>query len=142
MSVADATVTVDSQFQAALRHQTGGRLAEAEAGYCAVLNRDAKHVAARHNLGMVMLDRGQAGAALAHIDYAVELAPDLAEARNTLGNALRQIGRTADAEASYRKAVELNTGYAAAWYNLGSLLQGQGKNDEAESAYRRAIEAK
>ena len=141
MSAANATVTVDSQFQAALRHQTGGRLAEAEAGYCQVLNRDPKHVGARHNLGMVMLDRGQAGAALAHMDYAIELAPDLAEVRNTIANALRQLGRTADAEAAYRKAVALNSGYAAAWYNLATLLHGQGKSDEAETGYRRAIDA-
>jgi tetratricopeptide (TPR) repeat protein len=141
MSVADHAALADSQFQAALRHQTGGRLAEAEAGYCQVLSRDPKHVGAQHNLGMVKLDQGHAGAALAHIHYAIELAPNLAEARNTLGNALRQLGRTADAEASYRKAVDLNAGYAGAWFNLATLLHGQGKNDEAETGYRRAIEA-
>ena len=132
---------VESQFRAALRDQQAGRLAEAEAGYYRVLNRDPKHARAQHNLGLIMLDGGRPGAALAHLHYALALDPKLAEGHNTLGNALRRLGYSGEAEASYRRAVELKPGYAFAWANLALLLAEQKREEEAEACYRQAISA-
>ncbi len=139
MSV-DSTASIEKEFQAALGDQRGGRLAAAEAGYCRVLNRNPKHAAAQHNLGLIRLSQGHAGAALAYLYFATELDPKLAEPRITLANALRQLRRTAEAEASYRKAIELNANHDAAWYNLAVLLQDLRRNDEAATCYRRAME--
>lgn len=132
---------VESQFQAALRDQQAGRLAEAEAGYHRLLDRNPKHARAQHNLGLVMLDGGRPGGALAHLHYAMALDPTLAEGHNTLGNALRQLGYSAEAEASYRRAVEIKPGYALAWGNLARLLAEQKQDEEAEACYRKAIGA-
>ncbi|MGE0240000.1 MAG: sulfotransferase [Parvibaculaceae bacterium] len=134
-------LTVEEQFQAALRDQQAGRLAEAEAGYHRVLNRDPRHVHAQHNLGLILVNRGQPGAALALLHYALTLNSGIAEIHNTSGNALRLLGLGGEAEASYRRAIGVRPGYAVAHANLARLLAEQKREEEAIASYRQAIDA-
>jgi tetratricopeptide (TPR) repeat protein len=134
-----ASRDVAGEFHAANRDRQDGRLAQAEERYRRVLSAAPDHYEAHHNLGLVRLSQGQAGAALPYLYHALRLKPDIAEAHNTLGNAYRTLGLNSEAEASYRKAIEIKPLLAAGWYNLGVLFEQQGKPEGAKAAYRQAI---
>lgn len=130
-----------SDFREALAAQNAGDLAKAEAGYHRVLNRIPSHFRAQHNLALLMLGRGQAGAALPNILFARHLAPDAEEIQNSLGNALSQLGDAKGAEESYKKALEINPKYSAAWFNLAGIYRDTGRPNEVKACYQKAVEA-
>jgi tetratricopeptide (TPR) repeat protein len=134
-----ASRDVAGEFHAANKDRQDGRLAQAEERYRRVLSAAPDHYEAHHNLGLVRLSQGQAGAALPYLFHALRLKPGIAEAHNTLGNAYQALGLSGEAEASYRKAVEITPSFAAGWYNLGLVFEQQGKPQDAKAAYRRAI---
>lgn len=132
--------SLDEEFQLAFAAQNAGRLSEAEEGYHRVLNRNPNYHGAQHNLGLIMLSKGQAGAALPHFLHALKQEPDATEIHNSLGNAYTTLGNLVEAEASYRKAIKLNGNLVAPWYNLASVALSTNRLEEAETCYRRAIE--
>jgi tetratricopeptide (TPR) repeat protein len=123
--------------RAVAAHQ-GGRLAEAEAGYRAVLKRQATQVDALNLLGVLLSDRGETAAAVALFDRALAAAPRFAAASFNKANALAGSGDTAGAEAAYRTALKLKPDDAAAWVNLGALLHRAGRLEDAIAALREA----
>jgi Tfp pilus assembly protein PilF len=133
---------VKAEFDTALKLHNSRKFDEAEAGYQVVLNADPAHADAQHNLGLIKLERGQLGQAVAYLQYAISLKPNLAEAHNTLGNAWRALGKRAEAEKSFRKSVEIKPGYATAWFNLGNVLNEKQDFAGAETAFRKAVAAK
>lgn len=133
---------VKSEFDIALKLQNSRKLEEAEAAYYNVLAANPEHADAQHNLGLIKLDRGLPGQAVAYLQYAIKLNPALPEAHNTLGNAWRVLGKLAEAEASYRTAAEIKPKYSIAWFNLGNLLNERREYAHAETAFRKAVAAK
>ena len=122
----------------AYAHHQAGRLAEAQAGYRAVLGADPGNFDAEHMLGVIALQQGLAGEALAHFERAVALAPQNAVAHNSLAEAQRRAGRPEQALATLRRAAELDPASAVVQYNLGGTLRGLGHNDEALAALQQA----
>nr|WP_281349803.1 protein arginine N-methyltransferase [Marichromatium bheemlicum] len=61
----------------AIEHQRGGRAEAAEWLYRAVLALDADHAEANHNLGIIEIERGDVDAGLAHVQRALDLAPEM-----------------------------------------------------------------
>lgn len=124
----------------AAAHHRAGRLADAEAGYRAVLRLEPTNPNALHLLGLVAAAAGQIDAALGLIEQAIAALPTLVEAHYNLGRLLHQRGELGRAENAYREAIRLRPDYAEAHDNLGGVLQAQGRLTDALASFRRALD--
>jgi tetratricopeptide (TPR) repeat protein len=97
---------------------------------------------AHSNLGAILAERGQADAAFAHFQRALEIKPDYAEVHSNLGLALAGLGQLDSAIAQYERALEIQPDYAVAHYNLGNALFRRGEIDRAIAHYQKALEIK
>ena len=122
----------------ALAHHRAGRLAEAAAGYRAVLLRDPRQQAALYLLGVVAHQTGQNESAAQCFRLALSVKPDHADCWNLLGLALVAQGHAAGAEESFRKAIAIEES-PDYFLNLGNLLKAGGRVTEAAEAYRDAL---
>src|SRR5512145_1145062 len=93
--------SIDQAFALALRQHQAGHLAEAERGYRLILQRLPDHTDSLHLLGVIALQTGNPGAALALVERAVALRPDGAVYRNNLGQVLERLGRHDEAARCY-----------------------------------------
>jgi predicted O-linked N-acetylglucosamine transferase (SPINDLY family) len=125
-----------------LGHYQAGRLEEAEALATLFTRHFPKHPFAWKVLGAVLKQTGKLEESLTHMQSAVALSLQDAEAHSNLGVTLQELGRLDEAEASYRQAIALKADFAAAHSNLGSTLQELGRLDEAEASFRKAIALK
>src|SRR5215470_86480 len=114
--------------------------ANVESLYRATIEGNPRSWMAHNNLAAALIARGKMDEAAGHIETALALKPDYAEARNNLGLWLASRGRTDAAMAQYRKALEIDPAYAEAHNNLGFLLASRGQADEAIAHYHRALE--
>jgi protein O-GlcNAc transferase len=122
----------------ALVHHRAGRLAEAAAGYRAVLLHNPRQPDALYLLGMVAHQTGRSEPAIRLFRQALAVKPDHAHCWNLLGLALAATGDEAAAEESFRRAlaIEATPGF---FLNLGNLLKARGRPTEAGDAYREAL---
>lgn len=97
------------------------------------------HPMALCGIGRVCIQLGDNTAALAALDLAIQLAPDLLEARNARGVALQNLGRLADAEDEFRRVVEALPDHPGALLNLASLLAAKGEFDPAQGLFERIL---
>ena len=96
-----------------------GQVETAIMHYRDVARTTPEDVQGHRKLGDTLLAAGRAPEALAPLERALELRPDIAEAHNNLGLALIQSGGSpGDAVASIERAVELQPDYREAHYNL------------------------
>lgn len=116
-----------------------GRIADAESGYRAILDRFPDDIDGLNLLGVVLRQRGRAAQAVRLIARAAELAPGLAEVQNNLGNVLLDIGRLDEAEMAYRRALAILPGVAETRVNLGNILMRLGQIDEAAISFEEAL---
>jgi predicted O-linked N-acetylglucosamine transferase (SPINDLY family) len=126
----------------AFAHHQAGRLAEAQAGYQAVLQIDARNFDAVNLLGVVALQSMRPAQAAEHFSLAVDIAPQNAAAHNNLGEAYRRLGRYDDAIAALGRAVAQDANYAEAHFNLGGVLRRLHRAEEASAAFARAAALK
>ena len=77
------------------------------------------------------LSRHQVDRAIAHLERAVEIAPQFAAAWNNLGTIAYQSRRYPDAEGDFRRALEQDENAFDPLVNLGGVLLTLGKLDEA-----------
>ena len=89
--------SADQAFALALEHHRAGRLAEAERGYRAILQREPQHADSLHLLGVIALQTRNLASALELVQRAAALRPDAAACRNTLGQVLERLGREDEA---------------------------------------------
>jgi len=129
-------------FQRGVRHHQAGQLQQAELLYRQALAIDPRHAPSLHLLAVVALQVGRADAALAHVDEALRLQPNVPEYHHERGNALRGLGRLADAEAAYRNALRLRGRFPEALCSLGTVLLMAGRFADAESCGRKAVRLK
>lgn len=88
------------------------------------------------NRGAELLTEGRASEAIAALEIAVALDPELPSGWVNLGVARRRSGDSVGAASSYRKALEVDPEAASAYQNLAALLRLEGRNDEAEELLR------
>src|SRR5258708_19715816 len=86
-------------------------------------------------VGVLALQSGQAGAALANIDRAIALRPAIAMYHVNRANALLALGDKAAAVAACHEALRHKRNCAEAGQGLGQPLAHQGKADPAIQAY-------
>ena len=126
-------------FAEALTLHRAGRLAEAETRYRRILDDDGAHVDALHYLGLISLERGDAGRALDLIGRALRQRPNDAILNNNLANARRRLGHRPAARTGYRRALAVEPGLADGWGNLGALLGELSEPAVSIRSHRRAI---
>src|SRR5262245_27384363 len=116
-----------------------GRLVDAQAELTQAVAADPRDAIAQEALGVVELQLGRPGAALAPLQRAAELDASKADHHYNLGIALAQLKRSADALGAFRRALALDPNHAAAHHNLAHTLINQGSFDEALTELERAI---
>ena len=84
------------------------------------------------NRGAEALRAERLDEAVAWLEDAVRIDPELASAWANLGVAQRRNGRTDQAELSYRKALVVDPGLSSALVNLAVLLRLNGRTEEAD----------
>lgn len=127
---ADLAVLVRDNFQRELRHD----IAAAEQ-----FVRTAPD-AERHNLLAVRyLQVGRVEEARAHLEEALRLKPQYAEAHSNLGSLLQAQGRLGEAIDQFRRALRLNPDDAHVHFNLGNALAASGRVKEAVDHFRHAV---
>jgi Flp pilus assembly protein TadD len=92
------------------------------------------------SLGAALLDERKLDEAAEHLEEALRLKPDYAEALSNLGLALALQGRLDEAVANYRQSLEIKPNKVRVHYTLGLALQMQGKREEAIAEFRKALE--
>lgn len=95
---------------------------------------------ARNDLGAILYEKGDAGAAIPLFQSALALEPENSDAWNNLGAALDKLGRDDEAADAYEKALTLRPYFAEAHRNLGDILLRKGRLDDAIAEYQKAVE--
>jgi tetratricopeptide (TPR) repeat protein len=126
-------------MQRALQLHQAGRLAEAEAGYRAVLAAQPDNVDALHLLGVLALQSGRAAEAEDLILRALARNPRNAAALNNLGLVFAAQAKPERALASFRDALALQPDYVDALINLGAAWLRQAQAAQAEACLARAV---
>jgi tetratricopeptide (TPR) repeat protein len=116
------------------------RWPEAEAAFRQAIQLDPKHAPAHHELGRLLLERGDLVGAAVALRTAVRLGPKDAGAHYDLGRALDGQGDFGGAATAYQEAIHLRPDFAEAHCNLGKLLFQQGRFAEALTARKRGHE--
>ncbi len=117
----------------------------AREGFEKAVKLDARLAPARVNLGAVLLDAGEVGAAAKELDAAIGLLGDKDEAAYPLylrAKIYAGSGEARKAEAALERAVKLQPGFAEAWSDLGAVRQAMTDSGGAIAALRRAVELK
>ncbi|MDP2726724.1 MAG: tetratricopeptide repeat protein, partial [Dehalococcoidia bacterium] len=99
----------------------------------------ANYADAHYELGMVLMQQGQAERALESYRRAVELAPQQALYRFELAQAYKKLGQYSEAMEQIRQAVNLEEGFAQGFHELGLLYSLQGWHEEAVAEHQRAL---
>jgi len=124
----------------AIRLHQGGRIAEAEAIYRQILQREPNQPDALHLLGMAAYQQGNGKLAQGLIERAIQQRPNVAMFHNNLGEVLRAAGKFSLAAGSYQRAIELDPEFAAAWANLGLVLHQLDHQADARLCLERALQ--
>ena len=133
-----ASAPASSLRDAKALHRAGD-LAGAERAYEALLRDDPADAEALQFLGVLRLQQGRRGDAIALLERALAIAPSNLACLNNLGNALHAAGRHADAAVRYRAALELAPGNVEVLANLGSALAAAARYEEALAACDEAL---
>lgn len=100
------------------------------------LARNPDDVAARFNLGSVLLLRGSPDEALREFEAALAVDPGHATVRNSHATVLESQGRYAEAADEFREVLRLDPDAPDARYNLANCLAAQGEFEEAAEHFR------
>lgn len=92
-----------------------------------------------NNLGLALVDRGNAAAAVRCFDHILARYPELPEANNNLATALLALGETDRAARHAAEALRHRPDLAGAHVNLSAALRARNRLDEAEQHAREAV---
>ena len=124
--------------QALALHQAG-RIPEAERIYNQVRAADPRNFTASYLLGVIQHSRGENARALASIEAALSVNPNMAPALLYHGLLLEAHGRDAPAMASYNRAIALQPDLVEAMVNRGALLERMGRSNDALADFESAL---
>lgn len=124
-------------LEIALEHHRAGRLREAEAGYRRLMEEKPESPDGPQWLGVLLLQAGQAAAALPLLERAAGMRPEDPAFAFNLGQAYLAAGRMEEAVPAFERATSLEPGNARGWLGLGNALIGRQRPEDAI----RAVEA-
>ena len=110
-------------FDAALARHRAGDAAGAEALYRELLGRNARHVDALNNLGVVLAMQGRLDEAVQSYETALRVQPDYVNLRCNLANALYAQDHVEQAAVQLWRAIEIAPNDPELNNNLGVILQ-------------------
>lgn len=90
-------------------------------------------------MGLTLLKAGEASDALEVLQYALEIAPDLAGSHVNLGNALREVGRGEKAIPEFERAIQLDPSLESAYLALGETWLQMNNPEAARKALERYL---
>jgi tetratricopeptide (TPR) repeat protein len=118
-----------------------GELPKAEALYRQVLHFDEDHVIANNLLGLLCIQTRRFDEAVEHIQRALKVAPEDAQAQANLGVALKEVGRPEDAVKHLEESLRLDPNRPRILNNLGSIYFLLGRHDEAIKRFEDSVAA-
>jgi len=127
-------------LELAMRHHEGGRLAEAEQGYLAILQAAPRNIDALHFLGFLEYQRGNFARAEQLVSQSLALNRANVHAHFNLGRVFQAQAKLAQAAGAFGAALELEPRHADASLHLGMVLSALGRHEEALERYLRARE--
>ena len=134
-------MSVDTEFDRALKLHREGKLREAFFRYDAVLQAQPRHAGALHYSGVVLYQAGKHAEAAERIRAALKVEPAQPDAWSNLALVLEAVGRREAAVNALRQAVHHAPGSAEIWSNLAAGELGLGRTVDAEAAARKAVTA-
>ncbi len=123
----------------AIGHHRGGRIAEAEPIYRAILATLPDHVDALHLLALVEASRGRNAEALTLLQRVIARNPRFAEALASCANVLNATQRHGDALDHIERALAIKPGLGDGWNTHGVALQGLQRQAEALASFDRML---
>ncbi|MBR0846285.1 tetratricopeptide repeat protein [Bradyrhizobium diazoefficiens] len=121
------------------QYRRAGFLREAEDLARQILAADPANTEAMHTLGIIAHQSGRLTEAIAHVQRAVEIAPDVALYHGNLGEMCRLAGRNDDAISHGRRALALKPDYPEVLSNLGIAHYERGDYEQSVGCYDRAL---
>ena len=103
----------------------------AKEAYGRAISLDPGHVHAHLNLGRLLHEAGEVGAAEIHYRQALSANPESALAAFNLGVALEDLERVGEAIEAYERALRFEPDTASAHYNLSRIYEKRGLTKEA-----------
>ncbi|HEY7406989.1 MAG TPA: tetratricopeptide repeat protein [Gemmatimonadaceae bacterium] len=92
-----------------------------------------------HNMGALLVNQGNAKAALVHFNYVTVVRPDRETIHGGIGLAMLQLDRPAEAEVHLKRALKKDGADVALLNNVGMALIRQSKFEDAMPFLRRAL---
>ena len=129
---------LNRKYQSAVAQYDAGHFAEAATQLEELLPYSQNSFAVHELLGMVYASQLQGAKAIEHLQTAVRLKPDSAEARTNLATSLFRAGKPELAVEQFRKALDLEPQSYEANHNLGELYIQSGKIGEARPFLEKA----
>ena len=139
MTGADTTDR-DALAAEALAHHQAGRLAEAEAGYKAMLEIVPDMAGILNNLGVLAAETQRPREAIGYFDRAIAAEPGYASAYFNKANAMGALGHKVGALENFRQTVALEPGHYEAHLALGYLWHAEARRDRALDHFARTFE--
>ena len=127
-------------YERALALHRSGHLDEAAALYREVLAREPSHFGSLHLLGVIEGQCSRYVEAVALIEQAIGVNPDVAAAHANIGNAQLALGFFDKAVTSYQRALALQPAHRAALMGQGKALWSLGQLTDALASYDAALE--
>nr|WP_320133454.1 tetratricopeptide repeat protein [uncultured Holophaga sp.] len=137
MAMPDDPAALEQILEGATQAHMGGRLEEAAAGYGAILAQAPGHVAARHRLGVLLLQTGRASEAIPCFERALAEDPGYWRSRCSLGQALSLLAKPREALEAFRKVLSQQPGSPEAWMGVAGACRALGLGEETLEAQRR-----
>ena len=130
---------LEQSVEIALAHHRAGRMHEAELVYRQILQKQPKHPAALHYLGVIAGQLGHHEQALELLKMAAQAEPGNPEVHLNGGMVLQLVGRHAEAVDAFREALRLRPGWVDVINILGNSLFAQGHYEDALTQYQEAL---
>ncbi len=131
-------VSIEQALDDAIAFQKKGSFDQAAMIYKAILKADQNNVDARHLLGVLHKQQGRPRMAVWHIEQAIAIQPDMAQAHGNLAAIYLDLGEFEKAVESCDRALDLQPDYAAVHTTRGKALFSLKRHDEALASHDKA----
>ena len=130
---------IEETLRQSWQFQQQGRVAEAEAGYRAVLALKPNQFDALHLLGLLHYSRGEHAEALRLVAAALKTRPDYPDALSNLGIILHALNRGAEALENFDRALKNKPNSAEIHANRGNAMIQLRRHADAVACFDRAL---